>query len=178
MEERYRAMLMARSAEERMLMADSMYATARALVTTSILHRDPSASPAVIRQALFVRFYGHELNAATRDRILARLASADHGERRCVRKRVAVDWGELELAMTWHGEELTCFLDVRTGEVRHYRSPVFGDAKGQQSSEDEADQGLAEGYLIHIDPIESSVEYRWMADFAASVPNPRLRDRL
>lgn len=74
MEERYRAMLMARSGEERMKMGDSMYATARTLVIASILERDPSASPGALRQALFPRFYGHEFDAAARERILARLA--------------------------------------------------------------------------------------------------------
>ena len=72
-EERYRAMLMARSGERRLEMGDSMYATARALVIASILERDPSASPSALRQALFLRFYGHEFDAAARGRILARL---------------------------------------------------------------------------------------------------------
>ncbi|MGH7278384.1 MAG: hypothetical protein ACREJG_06810 [Candidatus Rokuibacteriota bacterium] len=66
-------MLMARSGEERLQMGDSMYATARALVIASILEQDPSASPAAVRQALFLRFYGHEFAAAARDRIHARL---------------------------------------------------------------------------------------------------------
>lgn len=73
-DEKYRAMLMARSGEERLKMGDSMYATARALVTASILERDPSASSAALRQALFIRFYGHEFDATTRERILVRLA--------------------------------------------------------------------------------------------------------
>jgi hypothetical protein len=74
MEERYRAMLMARSGEERVKMGDSMYSTARALVTASIRERDPGISPAALRQALFLRFYGHEFDPAARARILARLA--------------------------------------------------------------------------------------------------------
>ena len=90
-EERYRAMLIARSGEERLKMGESMYATARALVTASILERNPSASPAALRRALFLRFYGHEFDAATRQRILARLAEPDGAEARPVRKRVPVD---------------------------------------------------------------------------------------
>jgi hypothetical protein len=73
MEARYRAMLLARSGEERLKMAGSMYETARALVIASILASDPSTSPAALRQALFLRFYGHEFDAGTRERILARL---------------------------------------------------------------------------------------------------------
>ena len=70
-------MLMARSGEARLLMGDSMYGAARALVTASILARDPSLTPAARRQALFLRFYGHEFDAATRARICARLARPD-----------------------------------------------------------------------------------------------------
>lgn len=73
-EARYRAMLLERSGEDRLEMAGSMYASARALVIASILERDPSATPAALRQALFLRFYGHEFDAAARERILARLA--------------------------------------------------------------------------------------------------------
>jgi hypothetical protein len=79
MEERYRAMLMARSGEERLRMGDSLYATARALVVASILERDPSASTATLRQAVFSRFYGHEFEGDARARILAWLAEPPPG---------------------------------------------------------------------------------------------------
>jgi hypothetical protein len=79
MDARYREMLLARSGEERLRMAGSMYATARALVIASILEKDPSASPARLRQAIFLRFYGHEFDAATRERILARLDAPETG---------------------------------------------------------------------------------------------------
>jgi hypothetical protein len=72
-EARYRAMLLARSGEERLRMGGSMYATARALVAASILEKEPTATPARLREALFLRFYGHEFDAAARERILARL---------------------------------------------------------------------------------------------------------
>jgi hypothetical protein len=70
---RYRAMLLARSPEERLKMGCSMSATARALARASVLARDPQASPAALRRALFLRFYGHELDEAQRDKILAAL---------------------------------------------------------------------------------------------------------
>ncbi len=75
MEARYREMLLARSGEERLRMAGSMYATARVLVIASILEKEPAATPARLRQALFERFYGHEFDETTRARILARLGA-------------------------------------------------------------------------------------------------------
>ncbi len=71
--ERYRAMLLARSGAERLKMGASMNAPARALIRASVLAKDPHASPATLRRALFLRLYGHELDAATREKILARL---------------------------------------------------------------------------------------------------------
>jgi hypothetical protein len=69
--QRYRAMLLARSPGERLAMGGSMSATARALVRASVLAQAPNASPAALRRALFLRFYGHEFETAQRERILA-----------------------------------------------------------------------------------------------------------
>jgi hypothetical protein len=55
-------------------MGCSVHATAQALVRASVLDRDPAASAAAVRRALFLRFYGHEFDAETRTKILARLA--------------------------------------------------------------------------------------------------------
>jgi hypothetical protein len=66
-------MLLGRSPEERLKMGCSMGATARILVRASVLAQDPHASPAAVRRALFLRFYGHEFQAVERERILARL---------------------------------------------------------------------------------------------------------
>ena len=57
-------------------MGCSMHATARALVLASVLEKDPGASPATLRRALFLRFYGHEFDAAARERVLAALEGA------------------------------------------------------------------------------------------------------
>lgn len=73
---------MSRSGEDRLRMGDSMYATARALVVASILERTPAASAGDVRQALFLRFYGHEYDVATRDRVLARLAEGPRASHR------------------------------------------------------------------------------------------------
>ena len=71
--QRYQAMLLARSPAERLKMGCSMGATARALVRASVLAQDPHASPAAVRRALFLRFYGHEFDEAQRERIMASL---------------------------------------------------------------------------------------------------------
>ena len=71
--EKYRQMLLSRSGEERLRMGSSMNATARALIRGSVLARDPQASPATLRRALFLRLYGHEFDAEAREKILARL---------------------------------------------------------------------------------------------------------
>jgi hypothetical protein len=172
-------MLMARSGEARLRMGDSMYATARALVIASILEHDPSASRAALRQAVFTRFYGHELDAATCERILARLADGppadDPGEPPRGRQ-APVDWDDLELALTWHDDESFSVLDLRTGNVRHCQWHAFSDeAEDFELSEAEVDAGEAEGYLVRIEPLASSVEWRWMAAFAESVRDARLR---
>jgi len=82
---RYEAMLLARSGEERLRMAGSMYATARALAVASITAADPTASLADVRQALFLRFYGHEFDERTLARILERIARDAERDNRSTR---------------------------------------------------------------------------------------------
>jgi len=95
------------------------------------------------------------------------------------RKRVHVNWDDLEMALTWRIDELEYFMDLRSGEVRQYRPRAFeDDAEDFELSEDEAAAGLAEGSLVRIEPLEAAVEYSWMTEFTASVTNTRLRDRL
>ena len=71
---RYGAMLLARSAEDRVKMACSMDASVRRLVRASVLAANPQASPAAVRRALFLRFYGSEFDIGERERILTWLA--------------------------------------------------------------------------------------------------------
>ena len=52
-------------------MGCSMSATARALVRASVLARNPQASPAEVRCALYLRFYGLEFEPPEREKILA-----------------------------------------------------------------------------------------------------------
>jgi len=71
---KFRQMLMERPGVERVKVGCSMHATAQALVRASILQADPAASPAALRKALFLRFYGQDFDAATRKKILQALA--------------------------------------------------------------------------------------------------------
>ena len=114
---RYRTMLLARSPEERLKMGCSMGATARALVRASVLAQDPNASPAAVRRALFLRFYGHEFDAREREKIMEALDRHDTTPQGSPR-RIPVNWGDLEMALTSNAGEWTCYLDVRTGEDR------------------------------------------------------------
>ena len=172
--QRYRAMLLGRSPEERLKMGCSMGATARILVRASVLAQDPHASPAAVRRALFLRFYGHEFQAVERERILARLGQDEPAGST---KRVPVNWDDLEMALTSNQGEWTCYLNLETGEVRMI--PVNRlDDDDDGLSEDEIDAGLDAGRLIHVEPLGSEVEYRWMAEFTGTVRDARLRDRL
>jgi hypothetical protein len=45
-------------------------------------------------------------------------------------------------------------------------------------SEDEIDAGLNAGRLVHVEPLGSKVEYRWMAEFTGTVRDARFRGRL
>ena len=173
---RYRDLLLARSGEERLRIGCSMHATAQALVRASVLARNPLACAADIRRALFVRFYGHEADADTRDRIVAwlgRAAPAPYG----VSRRAAVSWDDLEMALTSNAGEWTCYLDLRSGGVLMVPVDRFGD-DDDWPSEEEIDSGLAADHLVHIEPLDSRVEYGWMVDFAAASRDARLRDRL
>jgi len=75
-ESKYRDMLLERSGQERLKMGCSTHAMAQALVRASILQADPTASPAALRKALFLRFYGREFDGATRKKILRALDKA------------------------------------------------------------------------------------------------------
>jgi len=77
-DERYRAMLLQRTGEERLIMGCAMRDTARALVEASLLEQDPNATVETIRKGVFLRFYGHEFDHETRAKILAAIELAAH----------------------------------------------------------------------------------------------------
>lgn len=74
--ERYRALLMQRTGEERLIMGCAMRDTARALVEASLRERDPQATVETIRKGLFLRFYGQEFDRETLAKILSAIESA------------------------------------------------------------------------------------------------------
>ncbi|MGE0643609.1 MAG: hypothetical protein AB7P24_08065 [Nitrospira sp.] len=76
MEERYRAMLLRRTGEARLIMGCAMRDTARAFIEASLREQDPQATTATIRKGLFLRFYGHEFDEPTCQKILARIERA------------------------------------------------------------------------------------------------------
>ena len=78
MDERYRAMLLKRTGEERLIMGCAMRDTARAMVEASLLEQDPNANVETIRKGVFLRFYGHEFDQETRAKILVAIESAAH----------------------------------------------------------------------------------------------------
>jgi hypothetical protein len=93
------------------------------------------------------------------------------------RRQVPVNWADLETALTADAGEMTCYLDVRTGEV-HMPPAYRSNDDDAWPSEDDLDQGLAAGHLIHIEPLGSGVEYGWTEEFAATVGDAKLRDML
>lgn len=182
-ERRYRELLMARSGAERVRMGASLHATARALVRASILARRPEASETELRQALSLRFYGDDFSPPGRERILAWLdrtvseTAVRGGRAVAAARKVPVDWGDLEMALTMNAGEWTCYLDATTGEV--VMAPVDRPGVGGDWPSPEAlDDGVAAGRLLPIEPLGSHVEWGWMAEFVASVPDANLREQL
>jgi len=89
---------------------------------------------------------------------------------------VPVNWDDLEIALTSNSVELTCYFDVRNGEVQML--PVGGGEDEDSPSEEEIDAGLEAGHLVLVEPLGPSIEYGWMVEFADSVSDARLRDLL
>ena len=90
--------------------------------------------------------------------------------------RLPIDWDVLEIALTMHMEEVSNYLDLRTGKVELAANELLGNDAGL--SEEEVQTGFLKGYLIHIEPLSSSVEYRWMVEFAENVVDRRLHEVL
>jgi hypothetical protein len=85
-------------------------------------------------------------------------------------RRLAIDRGELEFALTWRSDEGAHYLDLTTGEVIAWMG-----SEDEELSEEQIDAGLAEGRLVTIEPLEPSVEHDWMCDFVSSIADRNLR---
>jgi len=99
------------------------------------------------------------------------------------RRQVPIDWADFEMAFVSRSDEWGSYLDLRTGKVRFVPSSSFGlgdDALSEEEvlSEEAIDTGLAEGWLLPIEPVDSSEEYDWIAHFARTIDDPRLRELL
>ncbi len=98
-------------------------------------------------------------------------------------RQVPIDWVDFEMAFTSRMDEWACYLDLRTGKV-HVVSTSIDMGDDGLSDEDEAlseeaiDAGLTQGWLLRIEPVESSEEYEWMVEFTSSIGDPRLRELL
>ncbi len=72
-EQRYRALLLKRSGEERLLMGFRMFETARALARASLGDTEGGDHSVEMRVALFLRIYGPDFTTEARERIVAQL---------------------------------------------------------------------------------------------------------
>ncbi len=89
-------------------------------------------------------------------------------------RRIQIDRDDLELAFTMGSLETGSYLDVRTGKIELAANDLTGEDSGL--SEEEVETGYAEGRLIRVEPLSSREEYRWMAEFADTVSDPRLAE--
>jgi hypothetical protein len=92
-------------------------------------------------------------------------------------RQIPVDWDDLGTALTTNPAERSCYLDTRTGEV--LMVPVDRlDGEDDWPSDEDIDASLDAGHLLAIEALGASVEYGWMAEFASSVGDARLRELL
>ncbi len=73
MTERFHSLLMKRSAEERLLMGCAMFDTAKEIIRSSILEKEPNISSKGLKEAFFLRIYGQEFNSDSKQKILSEL---------------------------------------------------------------------------------------------------------
>lgn len=69
----YHRLLMQRTGEQRLLMGCAMFETARALMRAGLGDPEGTDHSARMRVDLFLRTYGRDFDAQTRDRLAARL---------------------------------------------------------------------------------------------------------
>ncbi len=67
---RFHRMIMKRAPIERLQMGSSMFDTAKQIVRSSILNKNPQSSSQELKKEMFLRFYGQEFNESQRKNIL------------------------------------------------------------------------------------------------------------
>ncbi|MFO8071090.1 MAG: UPF0158 family protein [Polyangia bacterium] len=85
--------------------------------------------------------------------------------------RVALDWMELEGALENNSPDLNSFLNTVTGDVIR----IF---RGSDNAKMRVDEAENDGDYLHIDPISSREQYRWMEEFIESVEDAVLKEKL
>jgi hypothetical protein len=84
---------------------------------------------------------------------------------------LAIDFEMLEVAFTDHSPEAVWVLDTATGDVIHIWD-------GDPEPEVTAEEAEKDARYLAIEPDESSHGFRDMSDFAATVTELRLREKL
>lgn len=107
MEARYRALLMQRTGEERLIMDCAMRDTARTFVEASLREKNPDATIAAIRQGLFLRSYGYEFAAPTREKILAAIEQVASQENNGCRHHCLLSFSPLTIFSPRLGDFVT-----------------------------------------------------------------------
>jgi hypothetical protein len=74
MTEKMKELMLNKSPEERLRLGCSMFDFSKELVTNAILRERSSISAPVLRQELFLKFYGSELDTRQREKILKHLS--------------------------------------------------------------------------------------------------------
>lgn len=88
------------------------------------------------------------------------------------KRRVAIDWDALEIAVERNAPNTESFLDLSSGQVV---TIVSGDPEAPVRKRQVAEN--IENYA-RIEPASSREQYRWMERFVASVTDEALRERL
>ena len=68
---RYRDLMMSKTGQQRLLMGFSMYDTARQIVRSAIHNNRPGITDEEMKKEIFLRFYGHEISRADREKFLS-----------------------------------------------------------------------------------------------------------
>lgn len=71
--ERFQRMIMEKSREDRLIMGCSMFHTARELIKYSILNKYPKIRPQMMKEEIFLRFYGSDFSKEEKGQILENL---------------------------------------------------------------------------------------------------------
>lgn len=74
----YRNMIMQRSGEQRLRMGCSMFDTAKKIVRSAILDKNPNITEAQMKRQIFLRFYGQEFTCIEREKLFRHWSKSEH----------------------------------------------------------------------------------------------------